>query len=543
MSAQKIQKGTIYLVFISILGVIASCSSDSSEPGTGGGVSSNTDSSTLSSSSVPPVPPSSPSIGSSSSIAIGSSSSIATGSSSSVVAGSSSSTTDSQVCSEYQTSYCGGLAYGSVPSNSTTAPTTGNCLYIGDFEQIQPNLNSTVAINGVENTCGSEWGEEEGKCPFNTKPTAKDGGYYVYVKTGTINSYQNNGWKGIVAKAKPNCGSSSGSVAGSSNSVVATSSSSRATSSSSVAANSSSSSPATGAVSSSSGGGSSTCKVTNRAKRTLRYASQTSKNDRELDLTLPSSGSGPFPLVIFVHGGGFTSGSKADVNGTPFNNAPSKGYALASISHRLASSSQVGFPSGLEDILTAIRFLRSNANTDDFCLDPDKFAMTGFSAGGYHTGMVAVLSGATHDFDNYTLGYPNVSSAVQVAVSWSALTDFSKLDEEQKELGGSWMMSTHYGAGTSLSQYLGFTTTASNIPAKSNPLTYVSANTIPIMMQHGLSDNLVPWKQSELLVNKINSVAPNRAILDTIKDGGHGGFSGQDTKIFNFLDEKLGVKK
>jgi len=336
----------------------------------------------------------------------------------------------------------------------------------------------------------------------------------------------------------------------SSSSEVANLSSSGLTSSSSSIVASSSSSEVAGssssvAASSSSGGGSSTCKVTRRSQTNLRYASQTSNNDRVLDLTLPSSGNGPFPLVIFVHGGMFTGGSKADVSSTPFNNATSKGYALVSINHRLASDSQKGFPSGLEDILTAIRFLRSNANTDDFCLDPDKFAMTGFSAGGYHAGMVAALSGATHDFDDYTLGYPNVSSAVQAAVTWSALTDFSKLDAQQQELGGSWFLSTHFGTSgmVTLSKYFGFTTTASNIPAKSNPLTYVSANTIPIMMQHGLKDNIVPWKQSELLVNKINSVAPNRAILDTIKDGGHGGFTGQDTKIFNFLDEKLGIQR
>jgi len=99
------------------------------------------------------------------------------------------------------------LAYGAVPSNSTEVPTTGNCLYIGDFEKIQPSLNSTVAINGLENSCGDEWGEVEGKCLFNTKPDKKDGGYYVYVKAGGINTYENNGWKGIEAKEKPACGS------------------------------------------------------------------------------------------------------------------------------------------------------------------------------------------------------------------------------------------------------------------------------------------------------------------------------------------------
>jgi len=152
-------------------------------------------------------------------------------SSSSKANSSSSATTGQQTCGEYQTSYCGGLAYSNVLSNSTTIPTTtSNCLYIGDFEVIQPALNSTVAINGVENTCGDDWPD----CNYNTKPATKDGGYYVYVKTGTINSYQDNGWKGIVAKTKPTCTSSSSAAASSSsNSVVSSSSSAEELSSSS----------------------------------------------------------------------------------------------------------------------------------------------------------------------------------------------------------------------------------------------------------------------------------------------------------------------
>jgi len=142
------------------------------------------------------TPSSSSRAASSSSVAASSSSRAASSSSRAA----SSSSAVPTVC-EYRASFCGGLPYSSVLSNSTTMPTTGDCLYIGDFEQIQPWLESTVAINGVENTCGSEWDE----CPYNDKPGAKDGGYYVYVKTGTINSYEDNGWKDIVAKAKPGC--------------------------------------------------------------------------------------------------------------------------------------------------------------------------------------------------------------------------------------------------------------------------------------------------------------------------------------------------
>jgi hypothetical protein len=144
------------------------------------------------------------------------------GSSSSSRPSSSSTGGGSQTCGEYQTSFCGGMAYADVLGNSTTMPTNGQCLYIGDFEVIQPALSSTIAINGVENTCGSDWDD----CTYNDKPaTTKDGGYYVFVKTGSVNDYENNGWQGIVAKAKPAC--------------VATSSSSAAASSSSRASSSS----------------------------------------------------------------------------------------------------------------------------------------------------------------------------------------------------------------------------------------------------------------------------------------------------------------
>jgi len=140
--------------------------------------------------------PSSSSIASSSSVVASSSSIVA--SSSSIAA--SSSSAGSTTC-EYRISFCGGLPYSSVLSNSKDMPKVGECLYIGDFEAIQPWLEATVAINGVENTCGSDWDE----CPYNTKPAAKDGGYYVYVKEGHINDYEGNGWQGIVAKEKPAC--------------------------------------------------------------------------------------------------------------------------------------------------------------------------------------------------------------------------------------------------------------------------------------------------------------------------------------------------
>jgi len=160
---------------------------------------------------------------SSSSKASSSSAAAAVSSSSNVSVSSSSAATASTTCNDYQASFCGNMEWSSVLGGSATMPKEGECLYIGDFSRIQPWLEATVIINGVGNTCGEDWSD----CPYNEKPAAKDGGYYVYVKTGRINEYQNNGWQGIVAKPKPACSapptpsssSSNASVSGSSSSV------------------------------------------------------------------------------------------------------------------------------------------------------------------------------------------------------------------------------------------------------------------------------------------------------------------------------------
>lgn len=97
-----------------------------------------------------------------------------------------------EVCPDYKTSYCGGSSV--FDANTISAPSGGSCVFIKDFEVIQPSLSSTVSINGIENTCGDDWED----CLYNEKPEPVHGGYYVYVASGSsINDYEDNGWQSI----------------------------------------------------------------------------------------------------------------------------------------------------------------------------------------------------------------------------------------------------------------------------------------------------------------------------------------------------------
>jgi acetyl esterase/lipase len=231
----------------------------------------------------------------------------------------------------------------------------------------------------------------------------------------------------------------------------------------------------------------------------------------------------------------------------PFDKGPNRGYATAALRYTLAGSGRKAFPEAVEDALAAIRFLRAKAG--DYCFNPDKVVVAGFSAGGYYTAIVAALTGASnHSFDNASLGNAGFSSKVQAAVSSAALTDLLLLDQQQKDLGGSnWMMSTHCGRSEMSGQLFGFdpcTATGANadIVASSNPLNYITAANCagipPILMQHGTGDNLIPYLQSKIMVDKLNEVCGAGKAQFKQHTGGHQAY-GSETDIFKFLDNAL----
>jgi acetyl esterase/lipase len=274
------------------------------------------------------------------------------------------------------------------------------------------------------------------------------------------------------------------------------------------------------------------------------------------DLRLPDTGEGPFPLLIYVHGGGFSGGNwqlSSNRNGL-ISAAQSRGYAVASVGYLLMNQSgwsggPRAFPELVEDVLAAIRHLRANASK--YRLDPDRFAVSGFSAGGYMTAIICALSNAkNHGFDVTSLGNPGVSHAVQAAASSAALTDFA-------------LLNTHQSLNTELKHFLDHDATpegamlGGNLKDNTesmkkyltmqNPLTHITANTPPIYMLHGVNDNLVPWQQSEIMVNKVNEFVPGKAVLHRVDGRGHADFPAANDSItitiLNFLDEKLGIKR
>src|SRR5580698_8776289 len=103
-----------------------------------------------------------------------------------------------------------------------------------------------------------------------------------------------------------------------------------------------------------------------------------------LDLHLPAGVRHP-PLLIFVHGGAWTTGSKTQYPTFLMD----RGFAVASLDFR--SSNDAPFPADVFDIKAGIRYLRAKAQVYGY--RTDRIAIVGASSGGHLAALVGVTNG------------------------------------------------------------------------------------------------------------------------------------------------------
>jgi acetyl esterase/lipase len=155
-----------------------------------------------------------------------------------------------------------------------------------------------------------------------------------------------------------------------------------------------------------------------RALTGITYA-QRGGHALQLDLYLPAqTKAGTVPGIVFVHGGGWRTGVRANFAPMAIRMAE-RGYAAATISYRL--SPEALYPAAVQDARAAVRWLRSHAA--EYGIDPARIAIGGGSAGGQIAALAGVTPGlARFDPDD---GPNAVSSAVQAIVNIDGLSDFT----------------------------------------------------------------------------------------------------------------------
>jgi acetyl esterase/lipase len=253
-----------------------------------------------------------------------------------------------------------------------------------------------------------------------------------------------------------------------------------------------------------------------------------------LDIYLPNEGDGHFPAVLFLHGGGWSGGSRADKQSAPFMHGLARGYAVVTVGYRLVP--RIKYPENLFDVKSALRWLRENADT--YLIDPERVALAGASAGA-HLALMAAFTQGVAVFEGAPLGS---ACKIRAVVDQFGPTDFLKSDAQFSESGYPRMAPPPPGEPDGSDVMFGAAKSEiPNLVRVMNPIDNVHPGVPPVLIQHGRYDPVVPYRQSEALFEKISRVADEkRAVLDLYEDFLHAdpGFSEEESvgKIFAFLD-------
>jgi acetyl esterase/lipase len=221
------------------------------------------------------------------------------------------------------------------------------------------------------------------------------------------------------------------------------------------------------------------------AHRDLAYV-ESGHARQMLDLYLPATPpKGPLPVIIWVHGGGWQNGTKA--NALPLRlGFVAKGYAIASIGYRLTEAAT--FPAQIQDVKAGVRWLRAQAS--HYGLDPERFVAWGSSAGGH---LVALL-GTAGDVRAFEVGaHLDRSSRVQAVIDYYGPSDFQRFVDTPG-------YASHRRPDAPESKLIGGPVTENKEKAAAaSPVTYVSKDDAPFLIVHGSADPTVPVNQSEVL--------------------------------------------
>ncbi|MSU72771.1 MAG: alpha/beta hydrolase [Opitutus sp.] len=239
-----------------------------------------------------------------------------------------------------------------------------------------------------------------------------------------------------------------------------------------------------------------------------------------LDLYLPPplANGGLRPGMVWIHGGGWMRGEKAEgsakeVCGTLAN----AGYVTVSANYRIGKDA---WSRNVTDCKDAVRFLRAHAA--EYGVDPDRIGIAGGSAGAHLALMVAMTAGRD-EFEplNAKPVYPGVSSAVRCVIDMYGPTNLGSreaTDEMGKPLGKRRPPANSMEAFGMTASYDGGRT---EFFLAASPVTYVNRNSPPVLILQGALDPEVDPGQPRILAAVLTQHGVPHELI-TVEGAGHG---------------------
>ncbi len=259
----------------------------------------------------------------------------------------------------------------------------------------------------------------------------------------------------------------------------------------------------------------------------LEYAT-TDEKDLLLDLYIPEI-TEKTPLIIWIHGGGWTSGSKDSVADSAIQIAEHN-YIVAAVEHRF--SQEEIFPAQIHDIKAAVRWLRANA--DEYNIDENNIGVIGSSSGGHLASLLGTSGGELEGEVGNNL---DQSSAVQAVVDLFGPVNLAELTQDCENI----CVLNHDEPTSPESNFLGCTLPDCLDKAEeASATTYITADDPPFLIFHGDQDPTISILQSENFHNDLLAAGIDSTFI-TAEGYDHDKRIANDyiEEIIEFYDEHL----
>jgi acetyl esterase/lipase len=225
-----------------------------------------------------------------------------------------------------------------------------------------------------------------------------------------------------------------------------------------------------------------------------------SNYEAKLDLYVRRSATVPQPTVIFIHGGGWTGGTK-EARAFAIQPYLAMGLDVVNVEYRLARVAPA--PAAVEDCRCALRWVIGHAK--EYGIDPERLVVAGDSAGG-HLALTTAFLPASAGLDRQCPGADTLK--VAAVLNWYGISDVNEL------LDGPNMRA--YAV-----TWLGSLTNRDEVARRVSPLTYVRAGLPPVLTIHGDADPTVPYAQALRLQKALTDAGVANELL-TMPGGKHG---------------------
>lgn len=225
-----------------------------------------------------------------------------------------------------------------------------------------------------------------------------------------------------------------------------------------------------------------------RRVRNLEFAQVGGKTLR-LDLTLPedTQPGEKRPVILQIHGGGWIIGDKREQGQPLLNHLATQGWVCVNANYRLSPGAT--FPDHLIDCKRALAWIR--AHIADFGGDPGYVCVTGGSAGGHLTALLAL----TANKPEYQPGFEQVDTSVHAAVPFYGCYDFTNRLGTYPGYFLTRMLEPHVMKAFLEDEPERF--------AAASPIDQVHGDAPPFLVLHGDRDSLIPLPDTRLFVDRL----------------------------------------